>query len=35
MRAKHKKKPPKLKFKLVIKLNLVIISLEWHIEFGE
>ena len=35
MRAKHKKKPPKLKFKFSVKINLVIISFEWQIEIGE
>jgi hypothetical protein len=32
---RKKKKPPKIKNKLVLKINLLIITIEWHIEFGE
>lgn len=32
--AKHDKKPPKVKHKFKLKINLLFISLEWEIEIG-
>ena len=33
-RRRKRKSHPKIKHKLVVKINLVIISFEWHIEWG-